>query len=313
MAGRVTAGAQGETTGWRVILFTDFAGVADFYRALLASQGHRLVAIVTAATRDFGYLEVVRAAQPEIDVLVSSHPRRWAAMLAPLRPDLIVTTVFPRRIPADVLALARLGAVNVHPSLLPRYRGTDIPLWMMRHGEREWGMSLHRMVADFDAGPVLAQERVALGDDNTLATMMPKLFAAMPPLWAAALPRIAAGDPGDPQDEAAASYFGHIADLAAWRRLDWALPAREVHNVVRSCYWPIDDPHRAEAALEGQSWRIIRTRLADVPASNAPPGTVVGGRDGDLLVQCGDGPILVLERKPAADPRETDAPVDRSD
>jgi methionyl-tRNA formyltransferase len=285
------------TRGWRVILFTDFPAVAGWYKAFLADQGHHLVAIVTAAKRELGYLDVVRTGQPEVDILVSGHPRRWTGMLAPLRPDLIVTMIFPLRIPESVLALPRLGAVNVHPALLPRYRGTDIPRWVMRNGEREWGLTLHRMVAAFDAGPILAQERVAIDDDDTLTTVTPKLFGVLPALWATGLPRIAAGDPGEPQDEATASYYGHIADEEAWNRLDWERPAREVHNVVRSCYWPFDDPQGALATLDGAPWRIIRTRLVDVPAANAPPGTVVGAIADAPLVQCGDGPILVLERK----------------
>src|SRR5688500_11369012 len=107
---------------WRIVLFTDFPPLAEWYKAFLPAQGHGIVAAVTSSRRDFGYLDVVRTLQPAVDVLVSDRPQRWAAMLAPLRPDLIIANVFPRRLPADLLALPRLGAVNLHATPLPRYR-----------------------------------------------------------------------------------------------------------------------------------------------------------------------------------------------
>jgi methionyl-tRNA formyltransferase len=280
---------------WRVILCTDIPFFVPWYTGFLASAGHRLVGVLTAPTRAFGYLDVVRDAPPGADVLVSRHPRRWAAQLAPLRPDLLIANGFPFRLPADVLALPRLGAVNVHPALLPRYRGTDTPFWLLRHGEREGGQTLHRMAPAFDAGPILAQAPFPIAEDDDLDTFVAKMFGTMPALWAAALPRIAAGDPGDPQDEARASYHGHIADEAAWKAIDWTRPAREVHNVVRSSGFARALPPGAVGTLDGVPHRITRTRLLPDEKGDGLPGAVVA-RDGDmLLVQCGDGLLGVVE------------------
>ncbi len=284
---------------WRVILFTDFPGVAADYRQFFTAKGHRLVGLVISPKRNPDYLEVARAVGSETDVLISNHRRRWAAMLHPLQPDLIVTAAFPLRLPEEVLALPRLGAVNAHPTLLPRYRGTDTLNWMLRHGEREGGMTLHRMVADFDAGPILAQVRFEIGDDDDVTTLFQKLAATGPALWEAALPRIAAGDPGEPQDEARASYYGKIEDLDTWRRIDWSRPAREVHNVVRSCAVAIgSQAPGAIGEIEGVPTRITKTRLIDGPPSGAVPGTVVERSDEALIIACGDGALQILEHQP---------------
>ena len=170
---------------------------------------------------------------------------------------------------------------------------------MLRHGEREGGLTLHRMVADFDVGPILAQVRFEIDDDDDVTTLFQKLGATGPALWEAALPRIAAGDPGEPQDEAWASYYGKITDLDAWRRIDWSRPAREVHNVVRSCAVLGPQAPGAIGEIAGVPARITRTRLIEAPPSGAVPGTVVERSDGALIVTCGDGALQILEHQPA--------------
>src|SRR5262249_29975129 len=115
-------------------------GAYSFLDGFLRSLGHRIVGVLTTpgprARRSDDYRSVVAAAAPGIDVVVSTHPRQWAAMLAPLRPDLIVSAAFPLRIPDEVIALPRLGAINGHDSLLPKYRGPNpqgwVPCWRDR-------------------------------------------------------------------------------------------------------------------------------------------------------------------------------------
>jgi methionyl-tRNA formyltransferase len=281
---------------WRVLVVTESGAIARGTEQAMAARGHRVVGLLTSAQRDPGYVDVVSGATPGVDVLVSSHPRRWAAMLAPLRLDLIVCALFPWRLPAETLALPRLGAINVHPTLLPAYRGTDTPYWMLRNGERQWGVTMHRMAPDFDSGPILAQAAFEASDDDTVATIMPRIFGAVGQLWDVGLARLAAGDPGDAQDEARASYVGRVADLDAWRRVDWSLPARQVHNVVRSCAH-FRNTNGAVALLDGAPVTILRTQL--VPETEqrtaATPGAVLSRDDGGVLVQCGDGPLRVLE------------------
>lgn len=283
---------------WRIILFTDVPQIAAFYKGFLGSAGHHLIATVTTSRRGDGYLGVAVGMQPEVDVLVSNHPRCWAGQLAPLRPDLFIANVFGLRLPADALALPRLGAVNVHGALLPRYRGTMTSHWLLRHGERESGVTLHRMAPDFDTGPILAQERFPLTDDDDVDSVRAKARRALDALWTHALPKIAAGDPGIPQDAAAASYYGAIPDEAAWKTIDWAQPARTVHNVVCSANFMQASPPGAVGNLDGVPHRVTKTRLLSDSKGDGLPGSVVA-RDGDtLLVQCGDGLLGVVKYEP---------------
>ena len=87
-------------------------------------------------------------------------------------PDLIISGGFPWRIPADVLALPRLGAINFHDALLPRHRGPNATGWAFRMGDAETGLTIHRLTPEFDTGPVLAQARVPITDDDNLSTLM---------------------------------------------------------------------------------------------------------------------------------------------
>lgn len=221
-------------------------------------------------------------------------------MLAPLRPDLIVSGGFPWRIPADVLALPRLGAINFHDALLPRHRGPNATGWAFRMGDTETGLTIHRLTPEFDTGPILAQAGVPITDDDNLSSLMAKLVDRAPGLLRRALERVAQGEEGDPQDESQATEAGLFED--AWRIIDWNQSARTIHNQVRSWVGFRDIPAGALGDIDGETVQITKTRLAPTgPAKQKPvqPGTVVRRDDESLVVQCGDGPIAILSWSPA--------------
>src|SRR4051812_31098044 len=136
---------------WHVVVFTNMPGgmVYTLVDEVVRSLGHRVVGVVTTPgpkrRRSPTYLEVVAAVSPGVDVLVSNHPQRWAAMLAPLQPDLIISGGVPWRIPTDVRALPRLGAINFHDALLPRHRGPNAMGWAFRSGDAETALTIHRL------------------------------------------------------------------------------------------------------------------------------------------------------------------------
>jgi methionyl-tRNA formyltransferase len=301
--------ADGQTPApesWRIVVFTNIPGgvIYSLVDAVVRPLGHRVVGVVTSPgpkrRRSPAYLEVVAAVPPGIDVIVSNHPERWAAMLAPLRPDLIVSGGFPWRIPSEVLALPRLGAINMHPALLPRYRGPAAIEWALRNGDAELGFTVHRLSPDFDTGPILAQTRIPIADDDDIDSLVARFGPVLPGLLGQALGRVARGDPGEVQDEAEATYAGLFDE--EWRIIDWSQPARTIHNQVRSWIGVRDIPLGAFGEVDGETLQITKTRLVasesmeQVPAL---PGTVLR-RDGErLVVQCGDGPIEVVRWSPA--------------
>jgi methionyl-tRNA formyltransferase len=289
-----------EPGGWRVVLFTATAFAVPVMQERLRSRGHRLVGVVAApgprSRRTDDYLEVAQQARPGLDVIISNYPDRWADMIRPLRPDLLWCLGFNWKIPEAVLDVPRLGTVNFHDALLPKYRGRNAIGWALRNDEPECGITLHFMSPAFDSGPILAQRSFSITDDDySFASIFPRFVAAGTEASIEALNRIAAGDPGDPQDESQATYAGGAFE-PEWREIDWSDTARQTFVKVRSWYGARDVPRGAFGDIDGRRCLITATKLTYQQSNDQVPGTVLDRRDdGTLLIQCGDGPLEILE------------------
>ncbi len=274
----------------RVVYFTSLdAQAANGIIQLLEALGQQVILVVVtpgpAARPTNAYKDVVANIRPGTDVLVTSHIKRLPRLLRGLQPDLIFVTGFPWRLPPELITLPRLGSINTHPALLPRYRGPDPVFWQLMNGEPEIGLTVHRMEADFDTGPILAQARVPLLPDDDQDSIMTRFLPLGPALFAQALAAVAAGEPGRPQPREGASYAPLRS--AADRVLDWTRPALQLHNQVRA--WGAEG---ALATLDGQRWIVKRSRVADPRPTGDPPalpGQVVARDSEGLLVQTGDG------------------------
>jgi methionyl-tRNA formyltransferase len=220
-----------------------------------------------------------------MDLLLPATAEGLAHALAGYDLDLLVTYGFNWRLPAVTLTTPRFGVINIHTSLLPRYRGPAPVLWAIRHGDEYTGLTIHRMDEEFDSGPILAQQDgIRLADDVTPAEVARQVRGLLPGLLAEALQQVVDGARGIPQDDAAASYAGFIEP--SFSVIDWSRPAREIHNQVRVFRFIGND--NAPVGLVGGRWQtVLRTSLR--------PGA--GAR-----VECADGPIWVLEMKPADPP-----------
>jgi methionyl-tRNA formyltransferase len=221
--------------------------------------------------------------------------QRVAAMIAPLRPDLIVCTAFPWILPEDVLALPPLGVVNGHNALLPKYRGPNALGWAFRNDDAGYGGTFHRMVPALDAGPILGQTPVQIEDDDDVDSLHARFGPQMQELWRVVYERLVRGDPGEPQDESQAIDAPLFEP--EWRYIDWSRSARTVHNQVRSWYGLRYIPKGAIGEIEGRPVTVVKTRLL-AEQSDAAPGTVLRQDDGRLLVQCGDRPLEILAWEP---------------
>ena len=194
------------------------------------------------------------------------------SQLAALRPDLGFMASFNQILHAAALAVPRLGWINVHPSLLPSYRGPEPVYWAIVNGEAETGITIQRVAPSIDMGPVLWQERAAIGPDDTNGTLSRRLTA----LAARALPgvvaRALAGDPGAPLAPGAGSYYTSVRH----RRLDEAPTARVAERMVRA-----GNPNMAAAAPVHD--RIELVLRAEVVAADDPAkGPRLRFPDGDL-------------------------------
>jgi methionyl-tRNA formyltransferase len=286
------------TAGLRTLVVSSSAFLAAAWTNALTNRGHQPVAYLTspgpARRRLDGYLKVVEQFGAAADVVVSSHPSLWRRQFEPYDLDLIACCGFPWRLPADLLELPRLGAINSHPSLLPKYRGAgpNVFGWMFRNDEYETGATVHRMSAEFDTGPILAQARIPIEDDDNVQDVIRRLGEPMLRVLDEGLAAVEAGEPGRPQ-EGEGFYCPPFEE--EWRRVDWSRPAREVHNQVRS-WTGMESQGHATALIDGQEVTVMRTRLLPAEVGDgAAPGAVIERREEGLVVQCGDGPILVVD------------------
>jgi methionyl-tRNA formyltransferase len=270
----------------RIALFARVPDVVAWLDGQLRELGHECVGVVTTEGPRGRYgdepLSALIDVRPaHLDVLVASGPQRFAKLLGALEPDLAISGGFPVRIPEDALAVPRHGIVNGHPALLPRYRGPNPIGWALRNGDTELGFTFHRMDADFDTGPVLAQGAAPLVSAEHLQDVLETLFGLAASLLPRALERVEAGDPGDAQVEEDASYAGFFEPEYA--EVDWTRPAEEVHRQVRAWWMAAarDGVRGPLAELGGERLYVLHTSLDTA--------------DGGTRIECGDGPIWVLE------------------
>ena len=271
----------------RAVLIAQIVPAVQGLTALLRRHGHEPVALLL--TREgagrYGELEtVLREAPAELDIVMPATRDQIAPLLRHYEPDVVFCGGFPWKIPADALAVPKLGVVNGHPSLLPRYRGPSPVAWAIRSGETEVGFTFHRMDPELDTGAILAQGRVPLGEEHSWDELAPKLVGVVDELFPTMLERLERGDPGDAQPEIGASYFSFFEPEYVW--IDWAKPAAEIERQVRAWRFHslVPGDRGALTELDGETVRVLRVSIE--PAE---------GR----AIECGDGTIWIVETEAA--------------
>lgn len=225
----------------------------------------------------------------------------FAGQVAACRPDFLFSFYYRHLIPPAVLALAPRGALNLHGSLLPRYRGRAPVNWVLVEGQSETGVTLHHMVAKPDAGAIVDQERVAIAFEDTALSLFRKLEPAAVRLLDRALPRLAAGTAeARPMDLAAGCYRGGRRPEDG--RIDWSWPARRIYDLVRAVTHPYPG---AFTTAGGRRLRIWWATPIPGPAG-AAPGTVLARKPDAILVATGDG-VLAVHRCQLEGADEVDA------
>ncbi len=219
------------------------------------------------------------------------------ADIAAARPDLGVVAAYGRILPPALLQVPRLGLINVHASLLPRYRGAAPVHRAVMAGERVTGVTIMRIVEALDAGPMLARADLPIADDETSGMVEAALAQIGAELLGTVVDRLAEGAVAEQaQDESLATYAPRLSKDEG--RLDWTLPSRAVHNLVRGLSpWP-----HAFTFAAGRRLVIHRTLLVGPSSLQRPqpaePGTILVAQGDTLRVATGDGAIDVLEIQP---------------
>jgi methionyl-tRNA formyltransferase len=280
------------------------------FEALLKTS-HQVVGLVTQPDRaigqqrgstrlaEQGMKEIARAhglpvAQPE-----SINTPEGVALLRTLAPDLLVVAAYGQILSRDVLAVAPQGGINVHASLLPKYRGAAPIAWAIYHGETRTGVTIIRMSIHLDAGDILAQEAVDILPDETAGELEARLGPLGATLAIGTIERIAAGPvAGMPQDKSQVTKAPKLTKELGL--IDWSRPARDVCNQIRAMApWPTAYTFLHQ---EGQvPLRLIVHKARPVESPGGTAGAVVPGTNDVLRVAAGaETMVEVLELQPAA-------------
>ena len=238
------------------------------------------------------YLPVYQPADP-------NDPAFVAAMQA-LQPDWLFSCYYRHMLKQPVLDLPRLGALNLHGSLLPRYRGRCPLNWVLVHGETETGVTLHYMEAKADQGDIVGFKRLPISFEDTALTLSAKMTVAAPELMREAYPLLRAGTaPRLTQDHAQASYFGGRKPEDG--KIDWRQPATAIYNLMRAVTHPYPG---AFTTLAGRKLFIWNGRpLAAPMAAPDVPGRITIALPGEgLLVATGDGHFLITQAQWEGEP-----------
>jgi methionyl-tRNA formyltransferase len=269
------------TAPWRVVIISALPRVAQGYAAITRACGHDPVAVIVPRRAKPGAPAIPFAQEhvsddpEELDVLFPATKRSLARMLRAYDADLALCTGFPWLIGQDAIDATRLGIVNGHPSLLPRYRGPFPIAWAIRNGEREFGMTFHFMDAAFDTGNVLAQRPIPLDEEESEESLFAKLAAATQELLPQVFERLARGERGEAQE---GGDYQTAGDLADYVHVDLSQPAADIHRQVQA--WRFVPPVLPErgAILDGR--RLLVTSRTEVEDAER--------------IECGDGPLWVV-------------------
>jgi methionyl-tRNA formyltransferase len=217
------------------------------------------------------------------------------------QPEIGVVVAYGDVLKHEVLAAPRDGFLNLHASLLPKYRGAAPINWAIISGEKETGVSVQRMARELDAGAILAQQSVAIGDDDTAGELHDRLCERGAVLLLDVVQRLSRGEalPEHPQDPAQASYAPKLTKKDG--RIEWHQTAVELRNRVRGLTpWP---GAFCRFAGQGRTEDVIVLQVALGPGrvGGVAPGTVLSANDREgILVQAGEGTVIIEKLKPAS-------------
>ena len=280
----------------RVVFFGTPGFAAPTLAALLESS-HPVIAVVTQPDRPRG-----RGQQVRPEAVKSLAEQRGLAVLQPARlrdeeflkafrslePDLAVVAAYGRILPSELLKMPRLGFINVHGSVLPRWRGAAPVHRAILTGDRTTGVTIMQVVPALDAGPMLAAAETEIGRDETSAELESRLALLGATLLVSMIDRLAKGPVvATPQDERLVTYALKLERNES--RIDWARPAEAVHNQIRGLQpWPL-----AAALLRGRRVSLLRSQVVSVSPGETEPGRIVSLDADGIVVGTDPGAVRI--------------------
>jgi len=266
----------------------------------LHRAGHELVAVVAQPDRPAGRGQALRepatkawARERGLPVLQPEKVRdgRLAAELGALRPDALAVAAYGRILGPDLLRLAPLGAVNVHGSLLPRWRGAAPVQWAVASGDRETGVTIMQMDEGLDTGDLLLQRTLPIAPGDTALALSPRLAALGGEALVEALDGLARGTIVPVRQDPTKVTLARILAREDGR-VDWSRPASEIEARLRGfAPWP-----GAFTTLDGRLLKLLSATVGDLPGAAGAPGSAARLAGRGLAVACGGGTALLVTR-----------------
>ncbi|SUK15584.1 methionyl-tRNA formyltransferase [Staphylococcus agnetis] len=275
-----------------------FMGTPDFSTSILEMliETHDVIAVVTQPDRPVGRKRILTP--PPVKKVAAAHdllvlqPEKLAhseelETLLNMECDLIVTAAFGQLLPKELLTHPKYGAVNVHASLLPKYRGGAPIHQAIIDGEKETGVTIMYMVQQLDAGNIISQRAIPIEDEDNVGTMHDKLSALGTTLLQETLPSILDGTNSSvPQEASKVSFASNIQREDEW--IDWRQEARQIFNHIRGLSpWPV-----ASTSLEGKTMKLYTAEL--VPNVSGQPGKILQTTKKAIVVGTGSDDSIAL-------------------
>lgn len=273
---------------------------------MLHEEGHTILAVVTQPDRPVGRKKVltpppVKEAAVELGLPVIQPEKLRGSQelqqIIDLGADLVVTAAFGQILPKELLEAPKFGCINVHASLLPKYRGGAPIHQSIIDGEKETGVTIMYMAEKLDAGDIISQRAIAIEEDDHTGSMFEKLSIVGRELLKDTLPTIFAGtNERIVQDESLVTFASNIS--REQERIDWTKSARELYNQVRGLHpWPVAYTTFEDAAFK--IWWAVEGHTT----TSAAPGEVVAIHKDSFEVATGNGTLKLLDVQPAGKKR----------
>lgn len=289
-------------------LKTIFMGTPDFAVPCLEvlQAKTEVLAVITQPDRPKGRGHNLQASPVKQKALEYNLPvlqpekiktEEFTAELERLQPDLIVVVAFGQILSQRILDIPPLGCVNVHASLLPRYRGAAPIHWSIINGEKETGVTTMLMDAGLDTGDMLLKDKVTITEEMTTEELHDQLMAMGGKLLAETIDGLANGTiTPEKQDDSISNYAGMLNKETG--HIDWSKSAVEIHNLIRGLNsWPV-----AWSMKDGKNYKFWLTKVENSNSDKAP-GTVVELRKNSFCLATGEGLLEVLEIQPPSKKR----------
>ena len=272
----------------------DFAAVS--LEALVAA-GHEVCGVLTQPDKPRNRNKVTYSAVKEAALAhgipvyqpITAKDEATQKLVEDLAPELTVVVAYGQILPQKLLDVPKYGSINVHASLLPKYRGAAPIQWAVLDGEAETGVSIMYMTRRLDAGDVISTARTAIGAEETAPELWDRLARLGGELLVETIPHLADGTASrTPQDESAFTYAPMLTK--AMSPVDWSRPASAIHCQIRGLQpWPC-----AIAEIDGRSCKLFRAVIGG--ETDAAPGTILRADKRGIEIACGDGRSLrILE------------------